>query len=120
MKYLLLIYMNPMTWESLSEEDRNAVFHGHDAFQKEIVEPGELIGSVALADPSNSRTVRVRGGVPAVTDGPYVEAKEYLAGYYLLACDSVERATELAARIPDAQYTAIEVRPLMDDGGPEL
>jgi hypothetical protein len=48
-----------------------------------------------------------------VTDGPYLEAKEYVAGYYLLDCESKERAIELAAQIPDAKYTAIEVRPLM-------
>jgi hypothetical protein len=55
-----------------------------------------------------------------VTDGPYLEAKEYVAGYYLLDCESRERAVELAARIPDAKYTAIEVRPLMTEGGIDL
>jgi hypothetical protein len=55
-----------------------------------------------------------------VTDGPYVEAKEFLAGYYVVDCDRVERANELAARIPDARFTAIEVRPIMDVGGEEM
>ena len=55
-----------------------------------------------------------------MTDGPYVEAKEFLAGYYVVDCDSVERANELAALIPDTRYTAIEVRPVMDAGGEEM
>ena len=55
-----------------------------------------------------------------VTDGPYVEAKEFLAGYYVVDCDSVERASDLASQIPDARYTAIEVRPLMNAGGEEM
>jgi hypothetical protein len=58
--------------------------------------------------------VRVRGGVPAVTDGPFIESKEYLAGYYLLDCDSRKRAIELAALLPEAAFSALEVRPLMD------
>jgi hypothetical protein len=112
MKYLLIITMNPEVMGSLTEEEQNAIFAGHDAFQKEITRPGELLSSVALADPSNTKTVRVRDDVPAVTDGPYIEAKEFLAGYYLVECETLERATELAAAIPDARYTAIEVRPV--------
>ncbi|MBC6459354.1 YciI family protein [Actinomadura sp. HBU206391] len=120
MKYLLMIYMNDATWETLSEEERSEVFRGHDEFLKAITESGELVSTEALTNQSNSATVRVRDGVPAVTDGPYLEAKEYVAGYYLLDCESRERAIELAARIPDARYTAIEVRPLMTLGGTEL
>jgi hypothetical protein len=119
-KYLLMIYMNPSTWEALTEEERNAVFGAHDEFQKGIKGSGELVGFAALADPSNSTTVRVRGGVPAVTDGPFVEAKEYLAGFYVVDCESVERASELASQLPDARYTAVEVRPLMDEAGMEM
>lgn len=120
MKYLLTIHMNPEVWDTLTEEDRNAVFAAHDDFQRLIRESGEMAGTVALADPSNTRTVRVREGAPAVTDGPYVEAKEFLAGYYLVDCETVERAIELAARIPDARYTAVEVRPVMYEAGLEM
>jgi hypothetical protein len=58
--------------------------------------------------------------VPAITDGPYVEAKEQLAGYCLLECDSLERATEIAVRWPDASYAAVELRPLMGQSGTEM
>jgi hypothetical protein len=120
MKYLLIITTSPEIWGSLSQEERNEVFAAHGRFQTYIVEPGELCSSVALADPSNTRTVRVRDGEAAVTRGPYVVAKEFLAGCYLVECENLERATELAAAIPDARYTAVEVRPLMHLAGLEM
>jgi hypothetical protein len=63
--------------------------------------------------------VRVRGGQPVVTDGPFVEAKEYLGGFYLIDCESKERAIELAALIPDAKIEGlgVEVRPVMFSDG---
>ena len=71
-----------------------------------ITKSGEMITTQALADPSQSAVVRVRGGQPAVTDGPYLEAKEYLGGFYVIDCESRERAIELAAMIPDAKARA--------------
>src|SRR5690348_14157218 len=120
MKYLLMIYMNPTLFETLTEEERNAIFSGHDQFQQPLRESGELIGFAALADPSQSSTVRVRDGVTNATDGPYVEAKEFLAGYYAVDCETLARAQELAALIPDAKLTAIEVRPVMEASGLEM
>ena len=120
MKYLLMIYMNPTLFESLGEDERNALMAGHDAFEPSLRESGELVGFAALADPSQSSTVTVRGGRTAVTDGPYVEAKEFLAGYYVVDCETLERAQELAAMIPDAGLTGIEVRPVMADSGLEM
>jgi hypothetical protein len=119
-KYLLMIHLNPTVFESLSEEDREAVFGAHDEFMKLTKESGEFVSSIALADPSNSTTVRVRDEATAVTDGPYVESKEFLAGYYIVDCDTVERAQELAALIPDAKFNAIEVRPVMHEAGLEM
>jgi len=120
MKYLLMITVDPETLDALPEEERKAVDAAHDAFQAPLKESGELVGFAALADPSNSTTVTVRNGVPAVTDGPYAEAKEFLAGFYILDCESAERANELAALIPDAKLTAIEVRPVMVESGLEM
>ncbi|MEU8245708.1 YciI family protein [Nonomuraea sp. NPDC048916] len=114
MKYLLLIYSNPASQEVLAG-DVGAVMAEVDAIMKELAESGELAGGQALADPASSRTVRVRDGVPAVTDGPFLETKEYLAGYLIVDCDSVERATEIAARWPDARLCAMEVRPIINE-----
>jgi hypothetical protein len=119
-KYLLLIYQNPAAWETFSEEERNRVFGEVDALVDELTRSGELIGGEGLADSSNTKTVRVRDGVPAVTDGPFIESKEQLAGYCIVQCDTPERATEIAARWPDARYWAMEVRPIMSPGGEEM
>lgn len=117
MKYLLMIYSNPATWDALSEPERTAMMAEAEAIMGELVESGEWVGGAALADPAHTRSVRVRGGAPAVTDGPFLEAKEHLAGYCVIECESIERATEIAARWPDARYTGLEVRPIMDVGG---
>jgi len=69
---------------------------------------------------ATTTTVRVRSGVTTPTDGPFIEAKEHLAGYYVVACDSLERAVELAAQIPDAAINAVEVRPIVAVPGMEV
>jgi len=119
-KYMLLIYNNPATFDSLSEEERDGLMGEVDALMTELTESGEWVGGEALADSSQTRTVRVRGGVPAVTDGPYAEAKEQLAGYCMVDCESPERAIEIAARWPDARFWAMQVRPVMDTAGTEM
>ena len=87
-------------------------YHPGVARLKELTESGELVGSEGLTT-LNAKTVRVHNGVPAITDGPFTEAKEYLAGYYMVDCASLERATEIAARLPEAQYAPVEVRQFM-------
>jgi hypothetical protein len=119
-KYILLIYQNPATWETFSEEERNRVMAEVGELMEELEQSGEWVGGEALADPSNTKTVRVRDGVPAITDGPFVESKEQLAGYCIVECETPERATEIAARWPDARYWAMEVRPLMEAAGEEM
>ena len=110
MKYMVLIYNRPGFVQDLTEAERNELFGEVDAIIKELTASGELLGTEALADPSTTRTVRVRDGVPAVTDGPFIEAKEQFAGYLLLDCANLERAIDVAARWPDAKRFAMEVR----------
>lgn len=119
MKFLLLMHMNPTVWESLTEDERNEVMNGHGAFMETVRNSGEMVLTQALADPSQSAVVRVRDGERLVTDGPYLEAKEYLGGYYLVDVENKERALELAAMIPDAKVPGlgIEVRRIMVDNG---
>jgi hypothetical protein len=121
MKYVALVYNNPGAFEALSETERNELMSEADAYLKEFTDSGELLaGGYALADPSTGRTVRVRNGVPAITDGPFAEAKEQLAGFYLLDTDSLERATEIVTNDPAARFWAVEVRPVMDEAGTEM
>jgi hypothetical protein len=118
-KYMLLIYNNQALYQSWSPEQRDSLFGEVGDIMKEITSSGELIATDALADSSTATTVRVRDGVPALTDGPFAEAKEQLAGYLILECDH-DRAVEIATRWPDAKYFAMEVRPLMDISGTEM
>jgi hypothetical protein len=121
MKYIALVYSNPGAFEALSEADREAMMSEADTYLKEFTESGEMLGEgFALADPSMGRTVRVRDGLPAVTDGPFAEAKEQLAGFYVLDTDSIERAAEIVTNDPAARFWAVEVRPIMDSAGTEM
>jgi hypothetical protein len=120
MKYVLLIYQAPGAFDALPESERAALTAEFDAFSKELDASGELVNGAALADAVNGRTVRVRDGVPATTDGPFAEAKEQLAGYYVVDCESIDRATEIAASDPASRLWAIEVRPVMDEAGMEM
>jgi hypothetical protein len=120
-KYVALVYNNPGAFEALSESEREALMSEADAFLAEFRESGELLGTgEALADPSTGKTVRVRNGVPAITDGPFAEAKEQLAGYYVLDCESLDRAAEIVTHDPAARFWAVEVRPAMDTAGEEM
>ncbi|HEY7592053.1 MAG TPA: YciI family protein [Actinophytocola sp.] len=119
MKFLLIMQVNPAVLEALTEAERDSIMAGHEDFMKAIRDSGEFIATQALADPANSVTVRGTGAVPAVTDGPFLEAKEFMGGYYMVDVDSKERAVELAQQIPDAKFSglAIEVRPIMFEAG---
>ena len=119
MKFLLIMNVNPAVLDALTEEERNEIGEGHGAFIDAIKKSGEMITTQALADPSQTAVVRVRGGQLVVTDGPFLEAKEYLGGFYLIDCESRERAIELAALIPDARIEGlgVEVRPVMFSEG---
>jgi hypothetical protein len=115
MKFLLVMHMKPEVWDGVSDEEKDAVMNGHGEFIRKIRESGEMLSTQALDLPSASAVVRVTDGVPAVTDGPFIESKEFLAGFYLVECASKERACELAAMIPDASIKGlgIEVRPVV-------
>ena len=120
MKYMLIMHINPVAFDSLTEEQREEIMTGHGAFMDTIKASGEMVETHALDMPTESAVVRVRDGVPVVTDGPYLEAKEFMGGYYIVDCATRERALELAAMIPDAavEGLGIEVRPIVFTAGP--
>ena len=119
MKYLVSIYLNPSGMAALPEAERDEIMASVGRFVDYLKSTGELVLTQALGPPEDSAVVRVRDGVPVVTDGPYVEAKEFLAGYYVVDVESRERALELAGMVPDATVNAMEVRPIVfsDAGG---
>ena len=96
------------------------------AFVAELAESGELVETRGLSAPVHTRRVRLREGAPVVTDGPYAEAQEVLAGYWVVECESFDRATEIAARLsscPAPEHVraraVADVRPI-DDAMPDL
>ena len=114
MRYIAMIHNNPAAWQALSQAERDQHNRDADIFLQRLIESGELLGgAVVLAHASNAKTVRVRDGVPAITDGPFAEGKEVLAGYYVLECEDIERATEIVTGDPSARFFAVEVRPIM-------
>ncbi|TDD66909.1 YciI family protein [Jiangella aurantiaca] len=110
MKYMLLIYNNAAAFETMSDDEKSAIFGQVDVLMKELQESGEWAGGEALVDAVRAKTVKVRDGATIVTDGPYLEAKEHLAGYLTVDVASEERALDIAARWPDASRWAMEVR----------
>ena len=123
MKYLVLIYSNPASreiWEGFSDDQRAEGYRYYAALTEELAASGELIVSEALADPSLTRRVSVRDSRTLTSDGPFAEAKELLAGFFLLECESMDRAVEIAARVPEAELDLVEVRPVMELGGTEI
>lgn len=120
MKYMLLIYDNPDTREIFSTPEGAKMLGDMEALMGELQDSGELVSTEALADPAQTRVVRVRAGAAVVTDGPLAEAKEHFGGYLIVDCETAERAVEIAARWPNACFTAMEVRPLMTPGGMEM
>jgi hypothetical protein len=119
-KYMLIMQINPAALDALTDAQREELMNGHSAFMDTIRASGEMVETQALGMPADSAVVRVRDGVPVVTDGPYLEAKEFMGGYYVVDCASRERALELAAMIPDAHLDGlgIEVRPIVFSAGP--
>jgi hypothetical protein len=122
-KYLILIYSNPASreiWAGFSDDQRAEGFRYYAALTDELAASGELIVSEALADASLATRVSVRDGQTLTSDGPFAETKELLAGFFLLECESVERAVEIAARVPEAEFGLVEVRPIRKLGGLEM
>lgn len=123
MKYVILIYGNPESraiWEQMPAEQRAEGFQAYAELNEDLAASGELIVSEALADPSQARRVVLREGQVVTSDGPFAEAKELLAGFYLLECDSMDRAVQIAARVPEADLGLVEVRPVLELGGTDM
>jgi hypothetical protein len=114
-KYLLMIYGNREKWESLPPEAWPEAIARQEAFNARYRDTGELLGAYGLADAARVKLVRRVDGLPAVTDGPYLETKEYLASFWLLDCESEERALQIAADMPFADDDPVELWPVLHE-----
>lgn len=113
MKYMLLIYQNTAAAAALSEEEMTALQNEAGDIWQELVKSGEWVSGAGLAAPAQAKAVRVRDGVAAVTDGPFSEAKEQLAGVCIFEVETPERAVEIAERWPDARFWGVELREIV-------
>jgi hypothetical protein len=123
MKYIILIHSNEHSrklWDTLTEQQQMDFGRNHLKLTEEMAEAGELVVSEGLADPALAAWVSVRDGETITSDGPFAEVKEHLAGFYLVECESLERAIEWAAKVPDALIREVEVRPVLDMSGWEF
>ena len=120
MKYLIMIYGNRELWESFSAEERAELIAAHDAFNEEFRHTGELLGAYGLGDVEQARTVHVHDEMPVISDGPYLETKEYMSSFCLLDVESDERALEITARIPAANFISVELWPVLHEAGVEM
>jgi hypothetical protein len=126
-KYVILIHSNPQPWghptsdfvaehQALPQEQRDAMNADFEELLTELSQNGELVGGEALAAPSTARLYRWDAGRPLATDGPYSEAKEHLAGFFLIDVETLDRAEAVAARMAGPGET-VELRPSMGGGG---
>jgi hypothetical protein len=124
MRYMLMMHAPRATsdWQinSWSPDDFKAHMAFMHSYNKDLTAAGEFVAAEGLAGPGEAKVVRAgKDGVP-VTDGPFAEAKEQLAGYYMVDAESIERATEIVTHDPAARFWAVEVRPIMDTAGTEM
>jgi len=111
MKYLCLVYSDEDKLHSLPESPRDAECM---AYAQSLDDKGQMIAGQALQPVATATTVRVRAGQVAVTDGPFAETKEQLAGFYLIEARDLNEAIRIASGIPPARVGSIEVRPVRE------
>jgi hypothetical protein len=108
-KYMILTFASQQDYQEMAgkpssprawtQEDYAALGAFMHAFNTELAESGELVETRGISAPVHTRRVQLKEGVPVVTDGPYAEAEEVLAGYWIVECDGFDRATEIASRL---------------------
>lgn len=130
MKYMILLYGSQQDYDAMSGKpsekpawtarDFAAMGQFMETFNKELLDSGELLETRGLTAPVHARRIHLQNGVPVVTDGPYAETQEVLAGYWIIDCESFDRATEIAAELskcPGPAYASasvIDVRPIAE------
>ncbi len=134
MKYMIMLYASQHDYDAMSGaaapawtgEQLAAMGEFMEAFHQELADSGELVDAQGLAAPVHTRRLQLQNGVTVVTDGPYPETQEVLAGYTIVECESFDRATEIAGRMAKcppgpggADGNFLDIRPI-SDGPPEL
>jgi hypothetical protein len=117
-KFLLLIHNNVEALQGFTDDELTEMSGGREhvaATARELLKTGELVSVLGLDEPGESKDVQLVAGTPVISDRPLLETKEFLAGAMVLDCASVERALEIAGRIPLAQFRRVELREIRFD-----
>ena len=133
MKYMILLYGSQRDSDAMvgrasdrpawTQQEFAAMGAFMEKFNMDLVDSGELVETRGLTAPVHARRIQLQGGVPVVTDGPYAETQEVLAGYWIVECASFDRATEIAvdlSKTPGPAYASesvIDVRPIAEGRG---
>ena len=114
MKFLLLLHGDAAAEAAMTDDERRAIVDQHVAFGRHLSDRGARILGEALGPPDGARTIRFDGERVLVTDGPFLETKEALGGFYVLEAGSIEEATELIRPVPRSPGLVAELRPIVD------
>ena len=114
MRYAILIYVDPATYEGVSEAENQAEMGEYYALGPSFRERGWEVSGEALQPVETATTVRIRNGKILTTDGPFAETKEHLGGFYVVDCENLDEAMEFARAVPDVKRGSIEIRPVVD------
>jgi hypothetical protein len=111
MKYLLLIHLDEPVMDAMPDDQMNDLNVRHLALNDDLRRTGHFVEAEALQHSRDMRCVRIRNGRITVTDGPYTESKELVAGFYLIDAKDEEEAVQIASRMPSLPHGFVEVRP---------
>ena len=116
MQYLTLIHIDPALLAELPQDEYDRLMRGCFEKADALRDAGCLHGSQQLLEPATARTLRVRDGLARVTDGPFAETREFLAGFNLIEAEDIDAAMRIAHEFPWTAFGCIEVRPVRDMG----
>jgi hypothetical protein len=112
-RYLLLLYDDAAAIEAMPPEARRAIVDEHIAYSRMLRERGAHVYADPLDGPETARTIRFDDGAePTITDGPFLETKEALGGFYVIDCPTIDDAIELARQVPRSPGLTAELRPI--------
>lgn len=114
MKYLCLIYGDEQRLQALSPSESDALLEESLTYRDQLRRAGQFIAAEALHPAESATTIRSRNGRVLLTDGPYIETKEQVGGFYLIEARDLNEAIQVASRMPCARVGSVEVRPVMD------
>lgn len=117
MKFMLLVHHDEAAFELIGKDKQVQMLAESVALTHQLHGNGQYLSASPLHPAASAVVVRVRDGKPIVTDGPFIETREQIAGYFLIDAEDLEQATQIAIRVPGARIGTVEVRPLREISG---